>query len=541
MLIYEKAKPLGGESLNYRVWGNPAPALGIGTNLLCNTYDNRVDGITKTENGGLQINPAEFTSGVLMISFPVYLESGKTYTVRSPYDATHGKLGLLNITGTVSGFQDNGTAPYKTFTWGSKNVGKLTFSFDVDVLDSIGETITFYPQINEGSKLLDYELYRTKENTIWVNTDIDINEHAFGYENPWVYYEDVDLLNGVSLGDGYIKNDNTDTIVTEITAANPEKYTIDYIPVSFGATYNINYTISGTSKKSLWFAYLEYTGTEGNYTAYGVREELVNGTSGLSQTFTYIPSTSDITAVRFCWRTFPNTTCTVTITEPNVRFNNGLTGDVWIQTDIDNASVSFNAIKRNELMIYPYKLKQWDDNRWKSMNGTLYSEGTTTLAFSAEEPLYTYGIQNVAWSALGDGGSSGSTTFGESSVTIKAKGSYSNSARYQNMYTTDKIDLTDYTTIKAVVSGYALNNEGKLSDSTNGWFHLGIMNKIERNLKDYAVSSININPETKTDDVREVELDVSSFIGEYYIVICMRAYRINDATNTGYVHSVWME
>lgn len=55
------------------------------------------------------------------------------------------------------------------------------------------------------------------------------------------------------------------------------------------------------------------------------------------------------------------------------------TGGVWIQTDIDNATVSFNAIKKNELMIYPCCVKQWNGSAWQSVVGTLYQGGSATL------------------------------------------------------------------------------------------------------------------------------------------------------------------
>ena len=68
----------------------------------------------------------------------------------------------------------DGTSPYFTFSWTfENNIGYILFSFSLDALKNIQEVITYYPQINEGGRLLDYEQYRTKENTIWVDTIID--------------------------------------------------------------------------------------------------------------------------------------------------------------------------------------------------------------------------------------------------------------------------------------------------------------------------------------------------------------------------------
>ena len=482
MLVYEKAKPLGGESLNYRVWGNPAPALGIGTNLLCNTYNNSIDGITKTENGGLQINPAEFTSGRLMIGFPVYLESGKTYTVRSPYDTTHGKLGLLNITGTASGFQDNGTAPDKTFTWGSENVGKLIFSFDVDVLDSLGEIITFYPQINEGSELLDYEPYKTKENTIWVNTDIDITEHAFGYENPWVYYEDVDYIATSTIvedkyldseGDAKADNNNSDPCYTE-----------NYIPVVYGATYSINYTLSAS--KSMWFAIAEYMRANDSGYVFKARNipENVNQVTGTAQTFTYTPSSSDVTAVRLSWRTFSasGVACTATFTGIK-RFDMATVGDTWVSTDIDNATVSFNAIKRNEIMVYPRKVRQWNGDAWKAKETYLCHDNDSEKICGAEFNAMT----DIEWNQSAYGSDKNNIVFTNTNALKQVDLSTAGGQASGVMYF--PIDLSQYSTMTISCSssgtyavgdiGFATHINDTYSAKANKIYDISLIEKFE--------------------------------------------------------------
>ena len=165
---------------------------------------------------------------------------------------------------------------------------------------------------------------------------------------------------------------------------------------------------------------------------------------------------------------------------------------------------------------------------------------TATLVYNAETPLYTYGVQNVVWKGAGDGGTSGSTNFGDSSVTIKAKGSYSNTGRAQTMRTDEKIDLTNYSKIKAIVSGYSTDS-GKLTDGSSGYFRMGIADSKVINIKSYGVASVNINPTEKTDDIREVELDISAYNDAYYINISIMAYRMYDYENIGYVYSVWLE
>lgn len=156
-------------------------------------------------------------------------------------------------------------------------------------------------------------------------------------------------------------------------------------------------------------------------------------------------------------------------------------------------------------------------------------------------PLYTYGVQNVEWTGVGGGYGSGSTTFGYS-VALSATGSYGNGGRYQSMYTKNKIDLTEYTKLKVVVSGYAYGHEGLVLDGMredNGFFRMGITDGVDCNIKNNAYSNtININPTVETSDAREVVMDISGITGKYYIGICMMAYRLYDYSNSGYVYSV---
>lgn len=65
-------------------------------------------------------------------------------------------------------------------------------------------------------------------------------------------------------------------------------------------------------------------------------------------------------------------------TEPNTDVK---TGDIWIPTDIDNATVSFNAIKRNELMVYPLAPKMWDGSKWSNVTGAIYQNGEAVFSY----------------------------------------------------------------------------------------------------------------------------------------------------------------
>ena len=62
----------------------------------------------------------------------------------------------------------------------------------------------------------------------------------------------------------------------------------------------------------------------------------------------------------------------------------GSTGLVWIQTD--TGDISFNALKKNAIILYPNQCKQYIDGKWVSLNAFIYQSGSF-IQFSYE---YTY-------------------------------------------------------------------------------------------------------------------------------------------------------
>lgn len=171
----------------------------------------------------------------------------------------------------------------------------------------------------------------------------------------------------------------------------------------------------------------------------------------------------------------------------------------------------------------------------KNQIGKVYKG--STLIYSSEELLYTNGVQNVAWVSDGHGHGSGSTTFLSNCVELKSTGLYGHGARRQAMFTANKIDLTNYSTIRVRVSGY----DGYLRYGENDGFVLGVTYGINANIYSYSVAKTNLNPASETNDIREVMMDISSLKGEYYIGIGLFAYKMYDLTDTAYVYSVILE
>lgn len=149
------------------------------------------------------------------------------------------------------------------------------------------------------------------------------------------------------------------------------------------------------------------------------------------------------------------------------------TSDIWIQTDIDKAPVSFNAIKKNELMVYPARLKRWDGNGWKSLGGALYQGGMATLVYSAGEVIFPDQYSTLT---KGTGGDDGAHTATISSSKISLYSSWGNNGSYSNaskaFVYSPVIDFSQYTKLTVTYS--------KLLTSSPYWTHaiakVGILN-----------------------------------------------------------------
>lgn len=267
------------------------------------------------------------------------------------------------------------------------------------------------------------------ENTIAVITEHEITSWAFASKNPYVENIEVNLIANATLGSGYITTSGT---IASQTAANPEVYTEEYIPVRYGKTYTYNYTISAT--KSMWLAIVEYTGDK----VFKQRLVSVNSVSGTSQTGTYTPSTSAVTSVRLSWRTFAGTECNVEFVAKQIDDSDN--GAVWFYTAASSAR-EFNAIKENALYTYPVQAYQYIDCDLVSVDIQIYQNGEW---HTFELILYKDGVFNT-------------DVFGKvtHNGTIKANGSIL-FYRYGELSHANYIDATPYSTFQydIVVSNY---------------------------------------------------------------------------------------
>lgn len=181
-------------------------------------------------------------------------------------------------------------------------------------------------------------------------------------------------------------------------------------------------------------------------------------------------------------------------------------GMVWINTGT-GGTVTFNALKKNTVMVYPISAKQYVSGSWvsknaKSCQGGLWVEWVVFLYNEGDERTDLTG----GWSATATKPSTSgsdpivpSVTKGSESITISVTSGYPN---YRIGYLTSayKIDLTNYNKLIVNVTALSIHCYVYVSNSkTSGYTPSASM--------ELSVGS-NV-------------LDISSLSGSFYILIGM--------------------
>lgn len=356
-----------------------------------------------------------------------------------------------------------------------------------------------------------------KENTIWVNTDMELCEHEFSYVHSGI------------LKDANKTGKATSTTMfhatsTSLTTQNDAKTAF------FECLPNTRYRIS-KSVGNLW-----YIATTQDAPAVGVPISILNATVDSSTTIDIVTGSNANYLVVFVSNAYEEADITVTCLDTIDTRADGSdlqNGDVWIQTDIDKASVSFNAIKRNELMVYPYKLKQWDGSAWKHRDVCVYTKETSKYlpnelllyADTMSDVTGGYTIGNIGGNAYYQGWSDA-----ENAWVMRYSGHNWWGAGW--MQTNNMIDVTGYSTIRLTGSSY--RGYGA-ADKGRGYVYIALVSEVSGS-GDNASGYCGSAPDKLTvasgyqtpikyvenlygDDTITLDLDVSDIEGSYYIQI----------------------
>ncbi|MBQ5841371.1 MAG: hypothetical protein IIW40_05395, partial [Clostridia bacterium] len=184
-----------------------------------------------------------------------------------------------------------------------------------------------------------------RENMLWINTDVDIESWTFAAENPYIRNEDFYDKGEVKAG-YYLKSTGVET-----AASNYEICTVE-LP-STATSFTV--TAGSTSTTTVCHVFYDAAG------------ELLSSVMRQTGRNTFdIPSGA--ASVRVSLR--DEDTKAVEIT-----YEDGSTeGEVWIATG-SGASVPFNAIKKNALMVYPIKAYQYINGARVAKTAKTYKGG----------------------------------------------------------------------------------------------------------------------------------------------------------------------
>lgn len=338
----------------------------------------------------------------------------------------------------------------------------------------------------------------SKENTIWVNTDLKIPGYVFSPTDVYMGRKDIDLLEGMNLGNGAL---NSSGGVEGQNSGNPEVYTESYIPVKSGKSYTYNYTAS--ESKSLWLAIVEYK--EGN--VFSKRLVPVDKVTATEKTGTYTPSSESVVAVRLSWRTWPNVETKVRFVEPDAEYqiSEPEEGTVWVKTGM-SSKAAFNALRKNALQVCPLEAKQYVEGQWVRKEAEIWQNGGWVQFITLFDGfLFNYGSVNEELTG-------GWVKDGKGTVTTQSNGSVAiapTTGNDQAIYrTANKIDLSAFST---------LTMNGIMWEQ-NGWYrtHVCVWSDVTYgNYEKGLIASTKGNSNAEKD----YTVDVSALTGSYYIGI----------------------
>lgn len=277
-----------------------------------------------------------------------------------------------------------------------------------------------------------------KENTIWVNTSTAIGEHRFSYAPNQKTVTVTESFTGAGGSAKYW--------TTASGTSSASDWSTDYITVKPDKEYTITKNQATTNISiSFWTSsneFIKYQETKVSSVTFTTPSNCTK-----LKVWTAVQPQSAFDALD--WKLIYSSIVYLREDGSNLQ-----TGDVWIRTDIDKAPVSFNAIKKDELMIYPYMCKQWNGSSWKRMAGALYKNGTSVLDYKS---IYQPTIDSSNFTIMSAGHF---PAYNFNSNTFYARSEWYNggSSEYCVIRSNNIIDLSEYSKISFTV--YHSNSTG---------------------------------------------------------------------------------
>lgn len=186
----------------------------------------------------------------------------------------------------------------------------------------------------------------------------------------------------------------------------------------------------------------------------------------------------------------------------------GNEGLVWIRTGTTSA-VPFNALKKNNVAVYPLFAYQYVSGAWVSIPAKIYSDGAwkewVQYIYNVGKinTTLTGGLKAYAYRPSSSGSSIGvpTVTLGDTYITLTEADDYA------GMYSTEsKANLTDVSAIKIDVSSLTVGASGS-------YVRLGVVSDRKDDYTPVAAKTIS--------GKGTASLDVSELTGSYYVYIAL--------------------
>jgi hypothetical protein len=351
------------------------------------------------------------------------------------------------------------------------------------------------------------------ENTIWVNTENEITGWYFGADDPFI--GEIVEDEGAELG-SYHMTGFDGMLYYTLTKANSGKTAkmIGAVPSGLDGYYK-EYLILLSSDKDACKIFR--TGTAGTET---VEAENSFVYDGVTYYYSYNDLNNTVETVDSSYTSIENAAMAL------LDIYNG-DGKVWFKTGA-KSNASFNALKKNELMVYPVSAYQYINNEFIDVDSVVYQYGQWVELYKWDGTLYDSGNQYVditgGWK-VGEGNATATVNDTEMKLSTS-----SNSANRIHVETKNKVDLTNYNSIYAQVT---INKLSLGSGIANVRCRLGYSSTNGANLANISTKT----EQSFTGKCKAIlQLDISDVVGEQFVVFGIGYYSV-----TVTVDKIWME
>lgn len=190
-------------------------------------------------------------------------------------------------------------------------------------------------------------------------------------------------------------------------------------------------------------------------------------------------------------------------------------GMVWLKTGTASP-VAFNALKKNCIILFPTECLQYIDGAWVNKKAKSYIDGAWVDWLYGI--IYSYGDEHEDFTGgLTTGnGINGTVAKNADHVALSGKPDTHSDYAHGVVYTTNPIDLTNFSTLKAVAHTEALKHSA--GGTTAGSVKVGAMPDVS-GFTATNMSYYNAFAGAKSTEIGDIVVtyDVSGLSGQYYV------------------------